>query len=152
MQTEQTKPHFLKPTALDRAAGRVFGSLVRLGIGFKHSYVLEVKGRKSGQTFSTPINLLSHKGKLYLCASRGETQWVRNARVAGRVTLVKGSREEFSVREVPVAERPELLKEFLERFATSVQRYYPVPKGSPVSAFTECANWMPVFELTKDSI
>jgi len=152
MAGEPNQPHFLKPTALDRFAGKVFGSLVRFGIGFKHSYVLEVKGRKSGQTFSTPINLLSHNGKLYLCASRGETQWVRNARVAGRVTLVKGSREEFSVREVTVVERPELLKEFLERFATSVQRYYPVPKGSPVSAFAECANWMPVFELTKDSI
>jgi hypothetical protein len=56
------------------------------------------------------------------------------------------------VRELPVAERPELLKEFLDRFAASVQRYYPVKKGSPVSAFAECAGTMPVFELTKDGI
>jgi len=71
----------------------------------------------------------------------------------GRVNLVKGStREEYAVRELPVADRPELLKEFLDRFAASVQRYYPVKKGSPVSAFTECANTMPVFELTHDGI
>jgi deazaflavin-dependent oxidoreductase (nitroreductase family) len=114
---------------------------------------LEVRGRKSGKVFSTPVNLLVYRGKTYLCASRGETQWVRNARASQRVTLVKGSnREEYAVREVPVAERPELLKEFLERFATSVQRYYPIKKGAPVSAFEECAKTMPVFELIKDGI
>jgi len=125
---------------MDRVFGQVFAALIRLGVGFKHNYVLEVRGRKSGRVFATPVNLLVHNGKTYLCASRGETQWVRNARAAGRVTLVKGSkREEFTVRELPVADRPEALKEFLDRFATSVQRYYPVKKGSPVSAFAECA-------------
>ena len=138
---------------MDRAFSQVFATLVRLGIGFKHNFILEVRGRKSGRVFATPVNLLVHNGKTYLCASRGETQWVRNARAAGRVTLVKGSkREEYAVRELPVADRPELLKEFLDRFATSVQRYYPVKKGSPVSAFAECAKTMPVFELTKDGI
>src|SRR5882762_9601811 len=140
---ERSKPHFLEPTAMDRFAGRVFAALVRMGIGFKHSFVLEVRGRKSGKIFSTPVNLLFYKGKTFLCASRGETQWVRNARAAGRVTLVKGShRDEYTVREVSLADRPELLKEFLERFAASVQRYYPVKKGSPVSAFAECSTTM----------
>ena len=138
---------------MDRVFGQVFAALIRLGVGFKHNYVLEVRGRKSGRVFATPVNLLMHNGKTYLCASRGETQWVRNARAAGRVTLVKGSkREEFTVRELPVADRPEALKEFLDRFATSVQRYYPVKKGSPVSAFAECAKTMPVFELAKEGI
>ena len=146
----EKEPHFLKPTAMDRAFSRIFGALVGWGIGFKHNYVLEVRGRKSGRVFSTPVNLLLHQGRIYLCASRGETQWVRNARAAGRVALKKGSQSEgYAVREVPIAERPELLKEFLDRFATSVQRYYPVKKGAPVSAFEECAKTMPVFELIK---
>ncbi len=153
MASEETKPHFLKPTAMDRIAGQVFGALLRVGIGFGHNFILEVRGRKTGKLFSTPVNLLLYGGKTYLCASRGETQWVRNARAAGRVTLVKGSRrEEYTVRELPVAERAAPLKEFLDRFATSVQRYYPVKKGSPVSAFEECAKTMPVFELAKVSI
>jgi hypothetical protein len=42
--------------------------------------------------------------------------------------------------------------DILDRFATSVQRYYPIKKGSPVSAFEECAKTMPVFELIKDGI
>ncbi len=153
MSNQESKPHFLKPSAMDRVFGQVFAALIRLGVGFKHNYVLEVRGRKSGRVFATPINLLVHNGKTYLCASRGETQWVRNARAAGRVTLVKGSaREEYAVRDLPVADRPVLLKEFLDRFAGSVQRYYPVKKGSPVSAFAECAKTMPVFELSKESI
>jgi deazaflavin-dependent oxidoreductase (nitroreductase family) len=153
MATEQSQPHFLKPTAMDRAFSQIYAALVRLGIGFKHNFILEVRGRKSGRVFSTPVNLLVLNGKTYLCASRGETQWVRNARAAGRVTLVKASRrEEYTVRELPVAERAEPLKVFLDRFATSVQRYYPVKKGSPVSAFEECAKTMPVFELIKAGI
>jgi deazaflavin-dependent oxidoreductase (nitroreductase family) len=153
MANTESQPHFLKPTALDRTFSQVFGALLRLGIGFKHNFILEVKGRRSGRVFSTPVNLLELKGKTYLCASRGETQWVRNARAAGRVTLVKGSkREDRKVRELPFAERPEPLKEFLDRFAMSVQRYYPVKKGSPVSAFEECAKTMPVFELVKNGI
>jgi deazaflavin-dependent oxidoreductase (nitroreductase family) len=133
---------------MDRAISQIFGAMVRVGIGFRHNFILEVRGRRSGQVFSTPVNVLMHKGKTYLCASRGETQWVRNARAAGRVALVKGSRrDEYAVRELPIGERAEPLKEFLDRFATSVQRYYPVKKGSPLSAFEECAQTMPVFEL-----
>jgi deazaflavin-dependent oxidoreductase (nitroreductase family) len=138
---------------MDRAFSQIFGALVRMGIGFKHNFILEVRGRKSGRVFSTPVNVLIYQGKTYLCASRGETQWVRNARVTGSITLVKGSkRDEYAVRELPVAQRTEPLKEFLERFAASVQRYYPVKKGAPLSAFAECATRMPVFELVKDGI
>lgn len=148
MPADRPDPHFLKPSTTDRLVARVFTTLVRFGIGFSHNYVLEVRGRKSGKVFSTPVNLLVHNGRKYLVASRGETQWVRNARAGRHVTLVKGSRrEEYSTREVPLAERPELIKEFLDRFATSVQRYYPVPKGSPASAFVEIAQSNPVFEL-----
>jgi deazaflavin-dependent oxidoreductase (nitroreductase family) len=144
--------YFLKPSAMDRVFGQIFAAMVRLGIGFKHNFILEVRGRKSGNVFATPVNLLDLHGKAYLCAVRGETQWARNARAAGRVILSKGStREEYTVRELPIVERPEPLKEFLERFAMSVARFYPVKKGAPVSAFEECAKTMPVFELIKTS-
>jgi len=148
MPAEGDKPYFLKPTAFERAMGKSFAALVRIGIGLPHHFLLEVRGRKSGKVFSTPVNLLQHNGRKYLVAARGETQWVRNARAGGRITLRKGSRrDQYGLREVPVAERPELLKLFLDRFAMSVQPYYPVPKGSPVSAFEQCAARMPVFEL-----
>lgn len=146
-----SKPYFLKLNAFERIANGLFGVLVGLGIGFGHSYVLEVRGRKSGNVFKTPVNLLTRDGKRYLVASRGETNWVRNARAAGTVALVKGSdRKDYRVREIPIAERPEIIKDFLDRFALSVQRYYPVPKGSPASAFAEIAARYPVFELVSE--
>jgi hypothetical protein len=74
---------------------------------------------------------------------------VRNARAAGRVTLRKGHQsDDFAVREVGLAERPELLKAYLDRFALTVQRYFPIPRGSPASEFAPIAERYPVFELT----
>ncbi len=145
----EDKPYFLKPGAFERIANGLFGLMVGLGLGFSHNYNLEVRGRKTGRVYSAPVNLLEYEGKRYLVAPRGETGWVRNARVVGEVSLVKsGARESFSVREVPVAERPALLKEYLDRFAGTVQRYFPIQKNSPADSFSGIAERYPVFELT----
>jgi deazaflavin-dependent oxidoreductase (nitroreductase family) len=67
--------------------------------GFLHKYLLQVRGRKSGKLYSTPINLLEWDGKRFPVAPRGRTQWVRNAEAAGEVTLKKGStRVKFRLR------------------------------------------------------
>src|SRR5580765_1423949 len=86
------QPSFLAPSAVERVFNRVFGSLVGLGLGFSHNYLLQVRGRKSGKIYSTPIDLLERGGKQFLVAPRGRTQWVRNAEAAGEVMLKKGSR------------------------------------------------------------
>src|SRR5271157_6292933 len=146
--SNQHKHH--EPLSLiDRAANRAFGIAVGLGLGYSHNYLLEVRGRKSGRIFTTPVNLLEFQGRRFLISSRGETQWARNARAAGRIALRKGSRrDEFQVREMPIAERPPILKEFLDRFASSVQRFHEVPKGSPAESHAPFAARHPVFELT----
>lgn len=142
------KPYFLKESVTDRIFNRIFGLLVGLGIGAKYNYVLETRGRKTGRVFATPVNLLEMNGRRYLVAVRGETGWVRNARAAGSISLRKGgTRMQFAVREVAVEQRLPMLKEFLDRYASQVQRFYPVPKGSPVEAFGEMASRAPVFEL-----
>ncbi len=139
---------FLRPAAGERFFNRLYGIALRFGLAFSHNYLLEVRGRKSGRVFTTPINLLDYKGRRYLVANRGQTQWLRNARAAGRVVLAKaGRRTEFVVRDVPDDQKPELLKEFLERFKASVQRFYTVKPGSPVEAFKPMAPECPVLEL-----
>jgi deazaflavin-dependent oxidoreductase (nitroreductase family) len=141
--------HFLKPSLTERIFNHLFGIAIRFGIGLGHNYVVEVRGRKSGRIFSTPIDLLEVQGRRYLVAPRGETNWVSNARAAGRVTLRKGHQcNEFAVREVGPAERPQLLKAYLDRFALTVQRYFPIPRGSSASDFAPIAERYPVFELT----
>ena len=86
-----TQPSFRAPSAVERVFNRAFGFVVGLGLGFSYNYLLQVRGRKSGKIYSTPIDLLERGGKRFLVAPRGRTQWVRNAEVAGEVTLKKGS-------------------------------------------------------------
>jgi deazaflavin-dependent oxidoreductase (nitroreductase family) len=143
-----TLPEFRAPTALERAFNRVFGFLVGLGIGFSHNYLLEVRGRKSGKIYSTPINLLEFGGKRFLVAPRGRTQWVRNAEAAGVVALKKGKiKLQFQLRAIPDVEKPEILKAYLDNFKREVQRYFPVAADSPVQAFTPLLQNYPAFEL-----
>jgi deazaflavin-dependent oxidoreductase (nitroreductase family) len=153
MNTDSNFRSFREPTRIEKVFNRAFGFLVGLGLGLKHNYLLEVRGRKSGRVYSTPINLLVVGGpggaaKLYLVAPRGRTQWVRNAEAAGEITLKKGrTRQNFRVRPIPDEEKPEFLKLYLERFAPTVQRYFPIPAGSPLEAFHDFARNYPVFEL-----
>ena len=114
--------------------------------------VLEVRGRKSGRLYSLPVDLLSEGGKLYLVAPRGDTEWVRNAEVAGDITLRRGGRaERYRLRALSEAEKPPILKAYLDRFRREVQRYFPVSAGSPSDAFAPHAPRYPAFELTLES-
>jgi deazaflavin-dependent oxidoreductase (nitroreductase family) len=143
-----THPIFRPPTAIERIFNRVFGFLVGTGLGFSYNYLLQVKGRKSGKIYSTPVNLLKLDGKRFLVAPRGRTQWVRNAEAAGEVSLKKGSvRQRFRLRPIPDADKPVILEAYLDRFKKEVQRYFPVAAGSPVESFRELAESYPAFEL-----
>jgi len=109
--------------------------------------VLEVRGRKSGKLYSLPVDLLSEQGKLYLVAPRGYTQWVRNAEASGEITLRRGARVEgYRLRALSDAEKPPILKAYLDRFRREVQRYFPVPAGSPPERLGPIAPRYPVYE------
>jgi hypothetical protein len=139
---------YLRPGAAERGFGRVLVFLIRIGLVRGHFFVLEVRGRKSGRTIALPVDPIECGGRCYLVCARGEAQWVRNARAAGEIVLVRAlRRRRYGVRELPPDARPPVLKTYLDRFAAEVQRFFPVPKGSPVEAFAELAPRYPVFEL-----
>jgi deazaflavin-dependent oxidoreductase (nitroreductase family) len=141
-------PEFRAPTGGERLFNKIYGFLVGAGIGFPYNYLLQVRGRKSGRIYSTPIDLLEIDGKKFLVAPRGRAQWVRNAEAAGEVTLKKGSRRlKFSLRPIGDADKPEILKAYLDTFKREVQTYFPVPAGSPLEAFRELTTNYPAFEL-----
>ena len=141
-------PEFRAPTAFERAFNRVYGVAVGLGLGFSHSYLLQVRGRKSGKLFSTPVDLLALGDKRFLVAPRGRTQWVRNAEAAGEVVLKKGkTQQRFRLRPISDADKPEILKAYLDNFKREVQTYFPVPAGSPAQAFAGLVQNYPAFEL-----
>ncbi len=145
---DSTLPSFRQPTAIERAFNKTFGFLVGMGLGFSYNYLLQVRGRKSGKIYSTPIDLLEIDGKRFLVAPRGRAQWVRNAEAAGEVMLKKGSkRDKFGLRALSDEEKPAILKAYLDRFKREVQGYFPVAAGSPVEAFRDLVPNYPAFEL-----
>jgi hypothetical protein len=139
---------YLKPGAVERIFGRLLAFFVRIGLIRGHFYVLEVRGRRSGRTISLPVDPIEFQGRRYLISARGDSNWVRNARTAGEVVLVRAMRRRhYAVRELPPGMRSPILKAYLDRFAGEVERFFPVPKGSPVEAFNDLAPHYPVFEL-----
>jgi deazaflavin-dependent oxidoreductase (nitroreductase family) len=143
-----TTPSFLAPSAGERLFNRIFGFLVGLGLAPSGFYLLEVRGRKSGKLYRTPVDLLELQGKQYLVAPRGQTQWVRNAEAAGEIVLKRGStRRRYRLLSLPAPERPPVLKAYLDKFKAQVQRYFTVQAGSPAEAFVPVAENYPVFEL-----
>jgi hypothetical protein len=79
------QPFFREPSAVEKIFNRAFGFLVGAGLGYSYNYLLQVRGRKSGKLYSTPINLLQRDAKRFLVAPRGRTQRVRNARPSARL-------------------------------------------------------------------
>ena len=63
---------------------------------------LAVRGRVSGEWRAVPVNVVEIEGQRHLVVPRGETQWVRNPRAAGRGELRWRSRAEaFRAIELP---------------------------------------------------
>jgi deazaflavin-dependent oxidoreductase (nitroreductase family) len=140
--------HFVQPGPVARAVNRLYGRLASLGLGPASSFLLLTKGRETGATRSTPVNVLRYRGKLYLVGTRGHTQWSRNAAAAGAVTLNRGrTSRRFRVQVVHEEEKPEILKAYVTRFSWMARRFFPVPAESPARSFAAIAPRYPVFEL-----
>jgi len=141
-------PAFRAPSMFERWFNKAMGALVGLGLGPRDYYLLRVRGRTTGREYSTPVNVAELEGRRFLVAPRGRTQWVRNAEVAGEVTLAQGRVvRRFRLRAVPDGEKPPVLRAYLDRFKLTVQRYFPLRAGSPPEAFAGIAGRYPVFEM-----
>ena len=104
---------------------RLVAALTRIGVSVAGSRVLEVPGRKTGEPRRTPVNLLTLDGQRYLVAPRGHTQWVRNLRASGSGRLLVGRRAEpFEAVEVADAEKPAILRAYLERWKWEVGQFF----------------------------
>jgi deazaflavin-dependent oxidoreductase (nitroreductase family) len=136
------------PSSGEKLFNRAFGFLAGLGIAPSFMYLLEVKGRKSGKIFSTAVNVLEINGKQFLVAPRGRTQWVLNAEAAGEVTLKRGNRRKFRVRQLDEPEKPQVLKAYLTNYKSAVRKFFPISPEAPLEEFAKIAAGYPAFELT----
>ncbi|MCW2858818.1 MAG: hypothetical protein JWP48_526 [Actinoallomurus sp.] len=135
--------------AMDRFSRRLVSGLTRMGISLLGSRILYVRGRKTGEWRTTPVNLLVHEGERYLVAPRGHTQWVRNMRVAGGGELHIGRRVEvFTATELADADKPEILRAYLKRWKFEVGMFFDgVGPDASDEKLLEIAPGYPVFRL-----
>ncbi|POH70001.1 DUF385 domain-containing protein [Cryobacterium sp. TMN-39-2] len=77
---------------------------------------LIVRGRISGREISTPVAPFRFEGDRYVIAGRGETQWVRNLRVAGRCELrIRWRRHPYRATELRGLEHDQVAADYLEK-------------------------------------
>ncbi len=140
---------YLAPGLATRIFNRLPMGLARLGVSVWGSRTLAVRGRTSGEWRTVPVNLLEHDGARFLVAPRGETQWVRNLRVAGTGELRLGPRRElFCAHELADADKPPILRAYLKRGAFEVNQFFPgVGADAPDADIQRIAPDYPVFRI-----
>ena len=139
-----------KLTLLRQAGNRLIAPLARLGLAGTRTHVLTVRGRKTGRSYSTPVQLVFLDGARWLVAPYGERAWVKNARAAGFVELTRARRtERLRLEEVGPEEAAPVLREYL-RTTPIVKPYFDAQRDSPVEAFAAEASRHPVFRLSAE--
>jgi len=153
--SESPSSRYVMPTTpMAQRMGRLSNSLVarvtKMGISVRGSRVLSVRGRKTGEWRSTPVNPLSYEGKRYLVSPRGHTQWVRNMRAAGGGELRVGRRvERFTAVELSDDVKPALLREYLRRWKFEVGMFFDgVGPDASDEKLLQIAPGYPVFQIT----
>ena len=134
---------------MDAWSAAVVRWLTAHGISLFGSRVLVLRGRKSGERRSTPVNLLELDGERYLVAPRGNTQWVRNARAAGAGELQLGKRTEaVELVELPADQRVPVLRVYVTKWGWEVGRFVEgLSKKSSDAEIAAAAPGMPVFHV-----
>ena len=99
-------------------------------------HTLRVARRNSAQTQDLPVIPVEVDGHLYIVSTRGESDWVRNVRAAGRVAVgQKGDLRDYTVAEVPVAEREPVITAYRKKAGREVEQYWkklPDPADHPL--------------------
>lgn len=139
-----------EPNLIARTGNSLIRWLAEAGISLAGTQVLRVRGRKTGVTRSVVINLMTVDGVDYLVSPRGNTQWARNARAAGQVSLGPRWRSRtVSLSEVADDAKPPLLKHYLDRWFWEVKTHIGglTPESGP-EQMRAVAPSIPVFALS----
>ncbi|WP_029114056.1 nitroreductase/quinone reductase family protein [Mycobacterium sp. URHB0044] len=138
-----------EPNLVAKGANGFFRFLAEAGIGIAGTRAVRVRGRKTGKLRGVVVNLMTVDGRDYLVSPRGNTQWARNARAAGRLEMgPRWRRREFRVIELADDAKPDLLKRYVQRWYWEVKGH--VGGLTPESTDAElraAAPSLPVFEL-----
>ena len=128
---------------------RLVAGLTRIGMSVLGSRILAVRGRKTGQWRTTPVNLLTHDGARYLVAPRGVTQWVRNVRAGCTVELRIGRRREpVALVELDEEAKVPVLRAYLRRWKVEIGAFFQgVGPDAPDADLARFAPGYPAFRV-----
>jgi deazaflavin-dependent oxidoreductase (nitroreductase family) len=130
-----------------RLVNAVMSPLARFGLAGRHTYILTVRGRKTGKSYSTPV-ILIEDGERWLIAPYGDVGWVRNTRAAGEVQITRAGRSErLAIEEVGAEQAASVLKRYLKGVPV-VRPFFDVSHDSSLAEFVSDASHHPVFRLT----
>ena len=149
--TVASAPHYRAPGWFTRnVLNKLMVTMTKAGLSVRGSRILAVKGRRSGQWRTVPVNPLTLGAERFLVAPRGETEWVRNIRVAGGGTLRLGRKvETFSITEIADADKATVLREYLRRWKAEVGVFFDgVGPDSSDEQLAAIAHRHPVFRVT----
>jgi hypothetical protein len=141
---------YVRPKKATNFFNESVARLTRLGISVYGSRVLYVRGRKTGEWRSQPVNPLPYEGSRYLVAPRGNTQWVRNLRAADyQGELHLGHRTEpFRATELTDDDKPPVLRAYLKRWKWEVGVFFDgVGPGASDAELRRIASGYPVFRI-----
>jgi len=131
----------------------IFNPLVaglhKLGLSVQGSQTLAVRGRKSGEMRTNPVNPFELDGRTYLLAPRGTTQWVRNMRVAKEGELRSGRKvRHFTAEEVPDSEKLPLMRLYMDKWSWEVKGFLGIDSKASDDEIREIIPKHPAFVLT----
>jgi deazaflavin-dependent oxidoreductase (nitroreductase family) len=127
--------------------------LNRLDLPIGPIYLLTVPGRWSGIPRTTPVAPVVVDGVRYIIQAYPNSDWVKNARAAGRGLLTRGRRtQSVDLVEVPESERIVILREFPSQNPMGVGAFIRnglVSDDSP-DGFAAAGPRCPVFRVQPD--
>jgi len=132
-----------------RIGNGVITRVAGAGLGPKALHLVTLPSRKTGRPYSTPILVVELSGGRYWIAVYGETNTVKNARAAGRLTLSRGrARQDVRLTEIPVLARtPYLRARAALGVNPMVRPYFDVTPLTSDAEFAAIAPAHPVFKL-----
>ncbi len=139
-----------RPTGTARFLNGLSARVHALGIWPARLVTLQVRGRRTGRLIAFPLVVADLAGESYLVSMLGErANWVPNLRAAGgNAVLLHGRREDVHLEEVDPAERPPILRRYLE-CAPGARAHIPVDRHASLDAFAGIAAQIPVFRLPR---
>ncbi|HEU4489947.1 MAG TPA: nitroreductase/quinone reductase family protein [Jiangellales bacterium] len=156
-QNYSARTDYRPPAGWYRRLNRIGVPLTSLGLAPRGAVTLRVRGRTTGKQRRIPILRTRFRGQDYLVSLSGEAQWVRNVRAAkGHAALRRGKAREVRLHELPAADRPEVIAEYMRdarrrsgaaAYAKAARFYFGLDPDATTDDIASVADHYPVFRV-----